>query len=516
MLIADEQSYPLTALKMLELRTLVPAWNPDAFASILYYPPYLSYVYLPLYTIVLGLQYIFWEGSRELFVATRTADLSLFFILARLVSVALSGISLYLCYRISERLFASRTAGMFSCALLATSISHIALSSVARHWVAVALCLLLILYVLTDPRHTDERRYGYALLIAGFGAGVSSIVPVFGLYIACHALLLSTTTFTTLIRKRFLWLCGIAALALALFPSVLYRGSTGFVRDLTTTTTKTAGGAVTSLIQPLTYLFPSEPLLVVFGIVGIGLLLAHRRSLALFFILCVSSYGLVFYLLFRFETRFLLPIVILLALAGGSAAAQLTQTWSGRLAVSISGVLLLIIVVRFTTLTLTDDTRSIARAFMLHTATPADRVLVYANLTRIPTTRAAVEELRAISPAALRKADEAESALNNTAHPHVLNLYAVRDQSFFASLPSYATSHHYTYLIFDPAYADLTLQNYTDTLAPLLASSSIEASWDGRDDEGMSFGGSSFSRPVHTLFTNKYFGPDIVIYKLHP
>lgn len=514
MLVADEQSYPLTALRMLELRTLVPAWHPEAFASILYYPPYLSYLYLPLYTVALGVWYAFWGSSRELFVATLTADISIFFIIARLVSVLMGVASLYLCYRLGERLFASRTAGLFSCALLATSISHIALSSVARHWVAVALFLLLILYVLTDATYADDRRYGYALLIAGFGAGVSSVITVFGLFVVLHFLLLSRTSFAEALRSQFLWICGIAALALALFPSALYQGSTGFVRDLTTETAKTVSGAVASLAQPLAYLFPSEPILIAFGVLGIALLLAHRRSLGLYLLSCVSSYGFIFYFLFRFETRFLLPIVVLMALAGGYTAAHLVRYWPGRFVVGICGIALLIIVGQYTMLTRTGDTRSLARDFVLHNTSSDDRILVYANLTRIPTTRAAVEELRSVAPTALRTADEAESLLNDSAYPHALNLYAAHDSQFFDSLPAYAAAHDYSYLVLDPAYADLMLYNQNAPFAPLIASSTVVASWDGRDDEGMSFGGSSFVQPVLTLFSEKYFGPDIVIYKL--
>ena len=57
-LVSDEESMIGGALRMLELRTLIPALEPEAF-KILMYPPLIPYLYLMLITPFVFLLYIF-------------------------------------------------------------------------------------------------------------------------------------------------------------------------------------------------------------------------------------------------------------------------------------------------------------------------------------------------------------------------------------------------------------------------------------------------------------------------
>ncbi len=53
-LIADEPPFILGALQMLQSHTLVPSLHPELFKNILYYPPYLSYLYVLPFAAIAG------------------------------------------------------------------------------------------------------------------------------------------------------------------------------------------------------------------------------------------------------------------------------------------------------------------------------------------------------------------------------------------------------------------------------------------------------------------------------
>src|SRR3989344_2686822 len=156
--VADETPFTFAALKMLQLKTLIPALHPEAFQSILPYPPYLSYILLFPFTLILGIAYLLWQGSPELFQAYLISDLTPFFMTARFINVVLGTLSVFLVYRIAQTLFKSRVAALSAGFLLTTSILHEALSMVGRNWMAVSFVLLLILYILTHDSWSLKRR----------------------------------------------------------------------------------------------------------------------------------------------------------------------------------------------------------------------------------------------------------------------------------------------------------------------------------------------------------------------
>ncbi|HVU79928.1 MAG TPA: hypothetical protein VHD37_01030, partial [Candidatus Paceibacterota bacterium] len=142
-LVGDEPSMILGALKMLELHTLVPALHSQEFATLLYYPPYLSYLFLPFFAAILGVEYFLWGGSHALFASYALSDLSPFFIAARLCVAASSLASVWLVYRVAQALWRSERAALASAFLFATSLLDVGLSAVVRHWVPAAVFFLL-------------------------------------------------------------------------------------------------------------------------------------------------------------------------------------------------------------------------------------------------------------------------------------------------------------------------------------------------------------------------------------
>ena len=81
-LIDDEPPFTLAALKMIQLKTLLPVFHLDEFKTVLYYPPYLSYFYLLPFSVLLGIKYLFIGGAISQFINYVVLDLSQFFVIA--------------------------------------------------------------------------------------------------------------------------------------------------------------------------------------------------------------------------------------------------------------------------------------------------------------------------------------------------------------------------------------------------------------------------------------------------
>src|SRR3990167_7489085 len=67
-LIDDEPPFTLAALKMIQLKTLLPASHLEEFRTVLYYPPYLSYLYFLPFSILVGVKYLLFSGGQEQFI----------------------------------------------------------------------------------------------------------------------------------------------------------------------------------------------------------------------------------------------------------------------------------------------------------------------------------------------------------------------------------------------------------------------------------------------------------------
>lgn len=509
LLVADEPPFTMAALKMLELKTLIPAMKPEVFAPILYYPPYLSYLYLVPFAGIIGGALLI-HGSAGL-VPFLLSDLSGFFIVARLISVAFALGTIYLMYRVAVSFFRSHTAGIIAAFLLATSVAHTALSMVGRHWVPVTFFFVAALFVLTYERVAAVRRYGYALIIAGIGMGVSSIAALIVPMMALHFFVFGQVRIADAVRSGFLWVTGGIALALALLPTLLSPTSNGFLADTTLDLPKSIQSLLTAPIEPFIILLPSEPVLILAALAGFAVLLYRERRTALFSALFIAGYSLVFFVLFRFETRFLLPLVPFLALLG-SYALSLLFTSRYRLVALVVLALPLIVVGRLAWLSYEGDTRTLARTWVLEHLTPTDKVMVHGTIMRVSTTPQAVQELRTIDPRALRTADTADEAMERADRPHALNIYAVTDDAFFENLPEYAQKHGYRYLVIDTAE---TSSARTNAFATLTDHATVVASWGGLDPT-TSVPGSSFRDPFWRLFSGDHFGFTIHVYELAP
>ena len=177
-LIADEPPFTLGALKMIELKTVIPRFHVEEFRSILYYPTYISYFLLPAFSGILAIKYLSFDGDRLSFINYIGSDLSDFFLAARFLNILLAVFSIYLIYGVSRNIFNDEWSGLAASFLLSTSLLHIMLSIAARQWMPISLILLLVLYFLTHPSMSFKKRYFLSILISGIGIDISAISSV--------------------------------------------------------------------------------------------------------------------------------------------------------------------------------------------------------------------------------------------------------------------------------------------------------------------------------------------------
>ena len=511
----DEAPYTLGALLMIKLHTVLPSLHPADFQSVLYYPPYISYILLAPFAAILGVQYLLWNGDPALFQYHIVQDLSPFFITARFLNVLLGTLSVFLVYRITEALFRSKVAAAAAAFLLATSVLHVGLSMVGRQWVPVGAVLLIVLYLLLRGEWSFRKRYFAAFFAAGIGVGISSICALACALIGIYYLIFDAPPFRKIMRDiPLLFFGALIFFSLAGIGWLLYHSGNTFTGSITLNQSKSFAGLLLSPWSALSTIFFSESVLAVLGILGLGLLAFKFRRASLFLAALFTEYIAVFYILFRFEARFVLPLIPFLAIAGGYAVARLVSR-RGAVFVFVLLSIPLVVALRLSFLSAHGETHQSARAWALLHLMPSDKVLVYSSALHIPTQKAAVAELRSIDPSALRKADEADEAIDDKTAPYALNnLTSLIGEPFMNDLPEYARAHGYEYLILEPRSLPSAGTTTQRVFASLTKDASTVAHFDGFG-YSMSLDESQFREPFTTLFQNKLLGSDIVVYRLH-
>ncbi|MBI5456427.1 glycosyltransferase family 39 protein [Candidatus Kaiserbacteria bacterium] len=512
-LVSDEPPFTVVALKMIETQTLIPALQPEAFSSILLYPLYLSYVLLIPFVLILGVKYLAWDGSRELFEATLLTDLSPFFIAARCLNILLGILMVYLVYRVAQSLFHSPVAAFVSAYLVATSILHQALSMVGRHWMPSSFVFVLVLYTLSRDL-PKKRRYLYASLIAGIGMGFSTLSILSAVLMALYYVIFDKEKWRDVVTDiPLIAQCSAIFVALAAIPFLLYKNGNAFFGAITLLNDKSLAAFLESPWTMLSMSVYSEPILIGFFLIGVALLLKERRSIGFLLFGWFLAYTAVFYIVFRFDPRFALALVPFYALAGGYVVDRWWNTWA-RFALILLLLVPLVIAARVEYLAYESDTRDMAREWALLNLDASDKVLVYVAHMRLPTTADAVEELRAVDSNVVRQVDGADVVLDRKDVPHVLNyLFSMKkDSVFIRDISAYAKNNGYTHLIFAPEYATEATST-AEAFSRLTKGAKELQRFEGRGVL-MSIADSSFTNSFLEFFDERYFGPTIIIYAL--
>ena len=522
----DEPPFILAALKMLELKTVLPILHLEAFQSVLYYPPYMSYLFLVPFALFAGIKFFLFSGASSLFPTYLLSDLSGFFVIARLITIAMSVGSIYFIYRIGERLFNDRLPALSASFFASTSLIHVALSMTGRHWMSVFFFSTLVLYFLSRDDYKDTKRYSLAALAAGIGVGFAVVNVFSAIFIALWFFFYERKKFSEAIRSKLY--VGITFLfaALALLPVLLYPKGLGFAADTTGGTGKNILEAILSPVLFAKTLAVSEPILLLFAFLGMFFLWKNFRSVFLTFGIYVYLYSLIFYLAFRFEPRFLLGILPIFFLLAGYGFVALYEKikWSVvRITLGLILIVPLVLVLRLDYLAFKGDSRVLALSWANRSLPEDSRVLIFSRLTSFPSTPEAVAEQELLDPSSVRKVQRAQaemSAVGNKRMLHALNLADVSNDSFYEKLDSYAEEHGYEYLVIQPTYRGV------GSFESLMKKGELLVSFDGAPKQttecmacgnaptSLSIAESQFIVNPFELFKIRELGPPIEIYKI--
>ncbi|MBI4132356.1 MAG: hypothetical protein HY474_01855 [Candidatus Sungbacteria bacterium] len=474
-LVNDETPHVYGALKMIELKTLIPAFHAEEFKAVLYYPLLLSYFYLIVLAPVIAVHYLA-SGMPplETYRAMLALDPSFLWVAARVWMAAIGVSGVYLTYRISYHLSGTKRAALFAAAFLALSFYHLQLSHNVRHWMPASV-LLAFLWERALAWRGQVRPLGHWLgagALAGIAAGgvntaaAVGLIPLVAARVGGSAGSPIQHWFRRLASREVLAILvafALVALAgIALYPYGLTRaeGASGAASDvlgrIASIGTKSVLGWLRFIAEYLRTFWEFETPLFLFSLAGMGLLWLRRSPSQLFgaenwkgrrfwigvTVLYAIAFFTLLYLFDDFTVRGVVLITPVLAAFAGYAADRLYEKVINleikKLNVSshplfnfsISFFFFLFVFgwqlatdLRYQQLLSRPDTRLVARKWLLGNLPAGSRVLMDAQYLRLPNTPAGVRLVEAIDPGALRAADRAVIALGPAApHPAAANL----------------------------------------------------------------------------------------------
>lgn len=489
-LVNDERAGVYGALKMIELKTLVPVWHDAEFRTVLNYLPLPSYLYLIALVPVLGIGYLV-SGAPdpEAYRAALTLDPTPIFIAARALMALLGTLSVYLTYRLGRSVFQSERAGLLAAMFLAVSFYHVQVSHVTRHWmpalVAINVALLASVAVYRSGR---LRSYLWAGLTAGLGVGsntaaAGAMIPV----AAAHFLRPGEMRWHRRLTDRRLLAAvgaflGISLLFIAIYPYGLTQGEIpgGGLGD--TLAKKYAmlarlfdGATLGEFVGYFVWLaFTYETALAAMALIGTVLALRTHSWWLAMSALYALGYFLALYLFFGVIVRGILFVLPIAAVFAGYAVDRLLHWFQPRIRPTFTAALSLfaistllffawplVLALRYDQLLARPDTRLAALEWMYANTPAGAKILADTPYLRLTNTKAGIKELERIDPAGLRIQDRALLAVSDQRYPQrsreVLNLHFVSRDSPYrnAGAERLFSRRGYRYLVLESSYEDL-------------------------------------------------------------
>lgn len=522
-LVADEPSSIFGALKMIELKTLVPTLHQDVFAGTFYYGVTLPYAYLAPFLAAMGLKFLSFGGTFVEFKNLLVSDPSIFFLIARTISALIGTATVYVIYRAAQELFEDERAALASASFLAFSLLHVDFSHWARHWIPVTFCFSLVILALAHRAWPIGKRYVFAALVAGAGVGISVQAGLAALFILLWFFLVDRLPVRTRMKEKWFWKAIFGFLALIVLAFLLWTKSFDFLFSDGSTEAvripKTIAGLVAYYGFHARNLLMAEPILLLFLLIGIGAAFKRKRGLCLAASGFIIMYFTVFYLFFSaLFDRYILMLSPLFALLAGYGLARAFDVLARRNRqfahiVFLFPLLTLAPTLIFDVRLIRNDTRISAYEWVVAHVPAGAKVAVLSPLMRMPTDALAVAEQERIDAKSIRSADAAERDLSATlVSPrfHALNLGAVTSPDFFRDLPSYLRNAGYDYLILTPEY--LKEKGAPPETAQLGESAAFFAGFTPTNRNGSLTEG--FGDGMRELFSPLQMGPDILIRKL--
>lgn len=547
-LVNDEPALVLGALKMIELKTVIPALHQEEFRKVLSYPPLASYFYLVTLAPVIAAHYVLlgFPPISE-YKDILTLDPSFLWIAARILNSLIGLGVIFIAYLIAEKVTRSRRAALLAALFLAVSFYHIQLSQVVRHWMPASLLLYLAWLSALDIREARSKKpYFLSGLFTGLAAGVNTssaigLLPGFIFHLARRSENFKKKVFSPKLWLMIVTAAAIAIVFVALYPYGLTRGEG----------TETVSGDIAHrlgflaavsfknwfifLFDYLKLLWRYETTMLIAALIGFLVLIRRAKVFSLAASVFSIAYLSLLYFFFNEIPRaliFILPIVAVFAGYGLDRLILLAQNYfraTAQSLVTIFGLFFLaffayplLIDLRYDYLLAKPDTRLVAKDWIEKNIPDGTKILGDSLYLRLTNTKNGIAYLEKLDPSGLRSQDRVLMKKNESNYPapayFLLNLHFLSPTvpERITGSAAYFKKQGFKYLIIEYKYTDKSdLYPFTADLARNLHLVKRFQSFSS-DDFGRSLditGEIATVRPLDLFKFNRY-GQIVDIYEL--
>ncbi len=522
--VGDEPSFIFGALKMIELKTLLPIFHDTVFKGLLYYPPFLCYINILPFLLLIGIKFLFFNGAIGDFKNYLLIDLTDFFILARCISAVIGCATVWLVYKIGKNIFKNEIVGLASASFLTLSFLHVNFSHWARHWTFSTFFFALIICILSSEHIQVSKRYRSAILVCALGVGITLPIIILGLFIAIWFLYYERVSIVVHIRKAWFWQALVGAvLLIATAYSVWPRGF--YVAQNATHDAFFAGKTFIDFFRSYSFyavgLIRGELLLSIFGLIGCVCGIKKFKRYILSSILFIFVYIAIFYLFFLQTDRFILilyPLFVTIAGYGFVTTVKYSLKYSRPITYFFVGGLVALqafFIIKFEYLLVIDDTRVQAREWVEEHIPEKSKIVVLASLMRLPSTAEAIKEQEYLDSSSLRSIDRAEAVLDDSFFSgkryHALNLNSVNSSTLYQELGNYILTHGYQYIVYTSEFA--TEKGVHESLLHLGVPVKTFTGYKKPGFQGESIV-NGFGGGIVEILMSRSIGPTVTIYRL--
>ena len=533
-LLADEEANIYGALKMIELKTFLPVLHRADFDGLLYYPPILAYIYAILFIPAIAIMHIVSGYSLDTLKDLLILNPSVFWYIARSLSIFFSLAGIYMVYRIGEYLFSDKRFAIIAAFLYSISFLETSMANTAHHWTAGMFFALLSAYlVLKATAHNvdnSKRLLVFAGLIMGVSFGISFLVfyiPPLVLLIFYYSLKNSdknSIMYLNAIKNTLHFLIPFGLVALLILA--VHPGAFSFQALHTGDTPPHTGEFVFNFIIYYAHaLWNFEvPLLLLSVYAFIRLFFKKRKLFYLIVISLLIMAGIMYKTMYD-NPRYLLPLIPVLVLLSAYACKEfspLIQVKKGRILIYSCASLLLIYLIavygRYEILLFKPDTRLLAKNWIENNIPNESTVITDSDRLRFMSTPDSITTLEKIDKSALRGHDRVLLRRPDYAE-HSFNVYPLfflvgdNRQKLIKSALSRKDSNTYVIvdnLILDRSYIyglvshGVLIKNFWSNIAL-------------HDRHDLFIGGEKTDTNLHLLellYSVDYLGPNISVYKI--
>ena len=523
----DERSLVYGALKMAQLKTLIPALHTQDF-GILYYPPLMSYIYLIFLAPFILIKYLIghFNNFTELgnYFILNPASL---WLIARLVNALMGAATVYLIYLIGKKMF-NQWVGLISALFLALSFLHIQLSHFTRQWSPVlffaCLVLLFSFYIYQSPK---KKYYLWLGVILGLGFGISYVIGLTLIIFLMAHFFSGHFSFWEKIKDKNLWLTLViffllSSIFILLYPQEFLRftvgqGDSAGVMARHIFAAKGLNAYFSSFAYYFKVLLFYDPLILIFSLFGTVYLWFKSKKIFFIFLSWPIIYISVLYRILNIEPRYIALILPWLIILASYTLYRLIIKFSERTrgAFLVKTIILLLVFIypltvawQYCHLLTQKDTRILAEKWVEENI-PAGAEIIsnWRYINPIPTKEAILFQ-KEMDEGSLRVADQVLLGLDDKNYPQPA--YNILRMAYIDK-KKLSTERNYQYFLVafwnenDLSPEEKTIIQKARLIQEFKPSPAAQAE---------DVNGGDFFRPVYLFFSLERLGPIVRIYKL--